>query len=137
MIIASSDKKRFVDLGSYSVWKSLYSTVRTYIDMDGSKYPSAMVFFESVSCQGNDGYKVGRQINHIRDELSQIPPEKSVYDLDNPGLKAPWEGKISPVITSCANLYTTADGKDLLYEIVSILVYAQIMNVSVSREDDL
>ncbi len=126
-----------VDIGSNSIWKSLCSTIKAYIDMDGSKYPSAMAFFESGSCTGNEGYKVGRQINQIRDELSQIPPEKSVYDLDNPGLKAPWEGKISPVITSCANLYTTADGKDFLYEIVSILVYAQIMNVSVSREDDL
>lgn len=46
----------------------------------------------------------------------------------------PWKGRLSNVITSCANLYTTADGKDLLYEVVSILCYAEVAAVSVRVE---
>lgn len=46
----------------------------------------------------------------------------------------PWKGKLSPVITACANLYTTADGKDLLLEVVCILSYAQIKKVSMLAE---
>ena len=34
------------------------------------------------------------------------------------------EGNISSNVTSCANLYTTADGKDLIQEAISLLKHA-------------
>ena len=77
---------------------------------------------------------IAEQINQLRDELSQFPPEKAIYDIDNPKLPAPWDGKLSPVVTSCANIFTTADGQDLLYEIVSILCYAKIAKTSIESE---
>lgn len=41
---------------------------------------------------------------------------------------------MSPVITSCANLYTTKDGRDLLFEIVSILCYGYYSNTDIHIE---
>lgn len=55
----------------------------------------------------------------MRDKLSNYSPEDLVYDIDDRSKHAPWEANISPVVTSCANFYTTADGKDLLFDIVS------------------
>ena len=76
--------------------------------------------------------ETARQFNLIRDELSKYAPEKAVYDLHDLKKMAPWAGNLNSVITSCANLYTTADGQDLLYEVVTILCYAGIKRVSVS-----
>ena len=67
----------------------------------------------------------------MRDKLSNYPPEELVYDINDRSKHAPWEGNISPVVTSCANFYTTADGKDLLFEIVSILTYGAYMKTAV------
>ncbi len=89
---------------------------------------------ETGRCKWEDGYNVARQINLVRDELSQFSPDKAVYDLDNPKEAAPWSGRLSPVITSCANMFTTADGKDLLYEIVKILSYAQVARSNVGKD---
>ncbi len=134
MRLFSKDGKRSVDLGRSDIWKAVYSTVVACLGKNRKKYLLAFEFFESGKCDGNRGYDVARQINLIRDDLSQYAPDKAVYDIDNPKMEAPWKGKLSPVITSCANLFTTSDGQDLLYEIVAILCYAQVAKTSVELE---
>jgi hypothetical protein len=131
MKIISGDKKRTVDVGGADIWKAVYSTIFSCVGKKRKKYPQVFSFFETGKCEGKDGYETARQFNLIRDELSQFSPEKAIYDIDNPKLAAPWKGRISPVITSCANFFTTADGRDLLYEVVSILTYAQVADTIV------
>lgn len=94
----------------------------------------AIDFLKLGTCDSSKGYDVARQINLIRDELSKYSPEKAVYDIDNPQKVAPWYGKLSPVVTSCANIFTTADGQDLLFELVSILCYAQVVRTDIISE---
>ena len=125
MRILSEDGRRVVDIGSWDIWHAVYSTASS---LGMTKITSAIKFMEKGKCLGIDGYETARQFNLMRDAFAAIPPEKVVYDIYDKKKKAPWDGKISPVITSCANLFTTADGKDLLYEVVSILAYGQITN---------
>ena len=94
--------------------------------------PLAIQFLEAGFCSSQKAMETARQFNLVRDMLSQYPPEKLVYDIKDPNGPAPWDNNISSVVTSCANFYTTADGEDLLYEIVSILCYAGITGESVS-----
>ena len=135
MIISSSDNERIVDIGSSDIWISLCSTVFVRLDKNIKKYPLAVEFLRIGTYEGKNAYEVARQINLIRDDLSQIPPDKAVYDMSNLKAEAPWKNNLSPVITSCANYFTTADGKDLLFELVSILCYAAVKDVSVSVND--
>ncbi len=130
MKIISEDKKRFVDVGSAGDWICLYSTVLVRIG-NNKKWSGAIRFLETGNCAASDGYVVARQLNLIRDELSKIEPGKVVYDFNDPKQTPPWGDNISPVVTSCGNFFTTADGKDLLYELVSILCYGQIKGVSI------
>ena len=134
MRLISKDGLRTVNIGGGDVWKAVYSTVVSCIGSKRKKYPLAFDFLETGKCAGDQGYNVARQINQLRDELSQFPPERAVYDIDNPGLPVPWKENLSPVVTSCANYFTTADGQDLLYEIVSILCYARIAKTSIEIE---
>lgn len=134
MIILCENGKRSVNIGGSDIWKAVYSTIVSCIGEKRNDFKLALDFLKSGKCNGEQGYEVARQINLIRDELSQFSPDKAVYDIDHPGLTAPWVGQLSPVITSCANLFTTADGEDLLYELVSILCYAKVAKTDVRVE---
>lgn len=134
MRLISSDGKKSVNIGKSDIWFSVYSTALDTFGHKSKKVELALAFMESGMCDGSDGYEVARQFNIIRDEFSKIPPEKAIYDINDKKKKAPWAGKLSPVITSCGNLYTTADGDDLFSEVVSILSYAEIRNVSIKVE---
>ncbi len=130
MIIISNDEVKVVDIGNTSIWRALYSTIFVCLGSKIKKYNYASSFLKNGKCDGKDGYATAREFNLIRDELSKYPPSKMVYNLENKNEQPPWGNKISPVITSCSNYFTTADGKDLLFEIVSILCYAQVKGVN-------
>lgn len=132
MTIISEDGNRIVDVGTSDILFSVISTINIRLKHAQKKIPLAIRFLESGACEGSDGLETARQFNLIRDQLAGLSPDKAVYDQRDPKKPAPWENNLSSVITSCANLYTTADGKDLLYEIVSILTYGGIVNVKIS-----
>ena len=131
MEIITADNNRYVDVGSAVIWKSLYSTVKVNLRKIEKTIRLAEEFLITGKCRWEDALETARQMNLIRDALSQFPPTEAVYDYEDLSISAPWENKISPVITSCGNMYTTADGKDLLVELVSLLVYASIKQTDV------
>ncbi len=131
MIIESTDGKRSINIGKYEIWNSVYSTILIRLKDYNNEFPLAIKFLKTAFCATSDAMVTAKQINVIRDRLSQVSPQNAVYDYRNLSLRAPWEGKLSPVITSCANLYTTAEGEDLLFELVSILCYADIAHADV------
>ena len=131
LTISTSDNEAFVNVGGGDTWISLMSTVDVRLKKCSKDISAAVNFLHSGECSAEDALKTAKQFNIIRDELSKLSPDKIVYDADDLKKKAPWAGHISPVVTSCANFYTTADGNDLLFEIVNILTYAGTNNVSV------
>ena len=134
MRIISSDYERSVDIGTSDIWHSLYSIVETRSKNFKKSIPLALSFLKTGNSGAENALECARQFNLIRDELSKYPPQMAVYDIDDVTKSAPWADNISPVVTSCGNLYLTADGKDLLYEIVSILTYAYYAEVSLLVE---
>lgn len=122
MQIVSDNGIRSVDPGFGTLW-AVYSTTQACLMQHRDKLPLVEQFMKTGVCKAQDALETARQFNLLRDAFAAIPPEKAVYDMSNPEIKAPWEGNLSPVVTSCANLFTTEDGKDLLFEIVSILTY--------------
>ena len=132
MIIVSSDENRIVEIGTSDIWMSLCATIEVRLDYFSDEIPLAIQFLRTEKCEAKDGNASARQFNLIRDELAKFKPDKVVYDINDIDRAAPWANNISDVITSCANFYTTSDGKDLLFEIVSILCYAGIVGVDVA-----
>lgn len=135
MIIMSSNGKRIVDVGRYDIWFSLYSTVDLKMGLFKRKVPLALSFLATGCCKADSAQETARQMNLIRDELSRLSPDKAVYDKNDPKKEAPWKDHISPIVTSCSNLFTTADGHDLLCELVSILTYASILQTDLTADD--
>ncbi len=131
MELFTEDERRNVNIGNSEIWHSVYSTLMVRTGEFIRKVPYAVEFFKSAGCSPEHCLETARQINLVRDKLSNFPPEEVVYDMNDRGKRAPWEGNISPVVTSCANFYTTADGKDLLFEVVSILTYGAYAKTAV------
>lgn len=121
-MIISKDGIRTIAPRIGTLW-AVYSTMELVLNRTLLKIPMAEAFLKTGVCEANDALETARQFNLLRDAFAAIPPEKAVYDMTNPKAKAPWDGNLSPVVTSCANLFTTEDGKDLLFEIVSILTH--------------
>ena len=131
MIIISEDKKRTINVGN-GVLFSVYSTLEIKAKRFKKNVPLVEQFLKLGTCEPEQALETARQFNMMRDEFAKYEPSEAIYDMANPKQKAPWSGKISPVITSCANLYSTDDGQDLLFEIVSILTYASFAGVKVT-----
>ena len=131
MIIVSSDNEKSVAVGNAEIWYSIFSTIKIRISFMEKEIQLALDFLKTGMCNKVNAYETARQFNLIRDAFSQIAPEDAVYDKDDFDKQAPWVGNLSGIVTSCGNLYTTSDGKDLLYEIVCILTYAHYQAVDV------
>ncbi len=134
MHIITKDSKRIINVGTNDIMFSVYSTVMIKLKDNCSEISDAISFLQTGECRSINALECARQINLIRDKLSQINPNDAVYDMNNISKEAPWKGKLSPVITSCGNMFTTSDGKDLLYEMVCILTYSYYQNVDVLIE---
>lgn len=135
MLLQSADGNRTLDTGNGELAHSIYSTAFVRTQYLLPQVTLAIQFLQLSSCPADAALETARQLNLIRDAFAQIPPEEAVFDWQDISRQAPWSGNLSPVITSCANLYTTADGQDLLFEMVSILVYASVAGVDVLKID--
>ena len=132
MKIYTSDYKRSVDVGTGSVWNSVYSTAATYLsDSDKVFLQYGLDFLKSGKCAADDTQITARQMELIQRRFAKIAPMDAVWDMSNPSQRGPWHRGISSNVTSCANLYTTANGKDLFLEIISLLKYAAAADTDV------
>lgn len=131
MIITSEDRHIYAEIGNYEIINCFYSTIIINLKNDLDGIGLAINFLENGHCKAQDCIETAREFNLIRDRLSLIPVDMLVYDMNTPSKKAPWHGNISPIVTSCGNFFTTADGKDMIFEINKVLCYASIKRISV------
>ena len=131
MTILSEDGAVFVDVGDYDILNCLYSTVIVKLDDIKDDIALAISFLKNGTCTSKCCIETARELNIVRDRLSNIPVSELIYDYKNLKKKAPWINKINPIVTSCGNLFTTADGKDLIFELNTLLCYCNIKKISV------
>lgn len=129
MTIYTSDLNKSVDVGTGSFWFCMYSTamVKLTAEVRGN-LPLALAFLDSGECSAKNAKMTAVQMGMLRNYFAAIPPEDAVYDMHNPRRKVPWKQNISPNITSCANLFKTANGLDLFTEVIGLLNWAAANN---------
>lgn len=125
MDIGTSNAARIVNVGSAANLYSLYSTAKMLMGRRAKCVAIALSFLETGSCKAKSCGKAAAQLARIRDELERHSPSDAVWDIQSPEARAPWTGNLSPSVTSCADLYTTADGELMLPELLSLLRYAE------------
>lgn len=135
MRLFTSDYSKTVDVGTGSIWNSIYSTAITLLSENiKRRVPLAIEFLKTGFCNACIAGETRTQLMAIHNAFLAFAPDAAVYDWRNPAMPAPWRGYIASSVTSCANLYTTADGKDLFKEVLNLLEYAERKSLDVSAE---
>ena len=133
MTLFTSDGEMNVDVGSGAIWYSIYSTAMCILpDKTKERISHALTFLKTGECPLEQISITKKELETVINEFSHIKPEDAVYDMHKPEVAPPWKGNIAERVTSCANMYTTADGKDLFSEVMELLTYAEKNNLSIS-----
>ncbi len=132
MRLYSADERKSVNVGMGSIWYSVYSTASiAFAKEDTSQISLALDFLRTGECPAEKIEQMKQQLEVVYTAFSFLEPDRAIYDLHKPNIAPPWAGNIAPTVTSCANLYTTAEGKDLFTEVFMLLSYAADKGVSV------
>lgn len=131
MTIISDDGNFIVSVGSSTIWWALYSTIRKWVDGYPERYQGVDKLFQNLGCTSQAALENAAELDEIRRELSKIKPDMAIYDINHPEVLPPWKNNISPDILSCADLFTTEDGKNLLSELIRLLRYSNTAGTTI------
>jgi 2,3-bisphosphoglycerate-dependent phosphoglycerate mutase len=93
---------------------SFFSTVAYQLEVEGwgSRFPALVRELHAGRLPTGRTPEARRELETIRRELGELPPEARVYDYDDPNRETPWP--VPPGASSLAECFLTATGKDLL-----------------------
>ena len=131
MTIISADESKMVNTGTSDTLRALYSTAFTLLKEKGNQIKLGLEFLKTGNCTVEQTGETLKQLKTIKKELSSFKPDEAVYDYRNPKKEAPWKDNISNDVTSCADLFTTDDGKDLLLELIDMLAYTSSKGIAI------
>ena len=132
MDIMSSDGKIIIDVGTYKNWNALYSTAWTLLKKDRKQYKATFSFLKSGECEADKIGTVLNEISAIKNELKKIDASKAVYNYKKVSEKGPWENNEDNKLKSCADLFVTSEGDNLLNELLALLVYCRDNKLSIA-----
>lgn len=103
-------------IGTGAFLHAFFSTIAYRLEDNnwGSKFPNLMIGLYNGVLQPNECAWVLDELRIIKEQLSQLPPNKVVWDIDNLDLQPPWKDNIANTITNLSNYFITNDGKQLL-----------------------
>lgn len=114
-------------LGDGDFVTSFFSTVAGNLEPDGwgSRFPVAMGPLYEGEVPAAQVPALRRELATIRSELAKLPPDRVIWDLDEPAARPPWGDDIAADITDLGNYFVTMDGKDMFDVIDGALDYAE------------
>ena len=115
------------EVGAGNFFHAFFSTICFHLE--DSKWGSVFPVLMNSLYQGNVPADLVSQalveLSKINGSLSQLGPDKVVWDINNLKLAPPWGDNISPSITNLSNYWVTSDGKELLSVLKSALEQAK------------
>lgn len=103
----------YYELGHGDFVHSFFSTISHHLEKDGwgTKYPLLMDELYHNELNWNDVLTVKANLREIEEELSKLPADSVVWDIEDLSLTPPWGDQISPKVTNLANYFATSSGK--------------------------
>ena len=101
----------YFEIGHGEMLHSFFSTIcyRLESNVWGSRFPILMRKLYSDKVEPNDLSLLKLEVKKIQNELSKLNPNKSILNIENISLKAPWENNFSKKIKNLDNYFTTSD----------------------------
>ncbi|NPC91939.1 hypothetical protein HOO54_06865 [Bacillus sp. WMMC1349] len=111
----------FYEAGHGDFVHSFFSTISYYLEKDGwgTKYPLLMNDLYYDQLRWSDVPVARENLKKIEKELSKLPPEKVIWDIQDLSKSPSWENNINTKVTDVSNYFATSDGKtffEVLYK---------------------
>ena len=114
-------------LGDGDFVTAFFCTIAGNLEPDGwgSRFPVAMGALHDGDVPVGQVRELRHELDSIRAELRQLPPDRLIWDLDDRDARPPWGDDIASDITDLGNYFVTMDGKDMFEVIDDSLEYAE------------
>ncbi|SKA41197.1 Immunity protein 70 [Chitinophaga eiseniae] len=103
-------------IGTGDFLHSFFSTIAYRLEGSewGSRFPVLMneLFIDGIAPAQGDA--VLRELAVIKKELSALPPDQVIWDIDDLSKQPPWGTGIASTINNLADYFVTSDGKKLI-----------------------
>jgi hypothetical protein len=116
-------------VGSGALLGAFFDTVASRLEdtRRGSKYPLTAKLYQGKLQPADTGAAIA-ELTDIAKELTSLPPDKLVWDMDDASKKPPWGSYISADIGNLADYFVTNEGEDLIKTLITALTQAQTRN---------
>jgi len=106
----------FYIIGTGSFMHSFFSTIAYRLEDNkwGTKFPNLMNGLYNAEIEPDESIWVLEELKIIKQELSNLTPDKVIWDIDDLTKLPPWGDNIAETITDLSNYFVTSDGKQLL-----------------------
>lgn len=103
-------------IGTGDFFHSFFSTISFNLEGGqwGSRFPVFMKDFYDGELKSNKITEALSELYNIAEELSNLTPDKVIWDIDDISKQPPWGTVISPDITDLSNYFVTSDGENLI-----------------------
>ena len=116
MAVGFTVKYYWFHIGNGDFLHSFFSTIAYNLEDKkwGSKYPIIMNQLYSGELKYEQIHKALGELEDIRLRLSDLSPDRVIWDIDDLSKPMPWGDNISSDITDLSNYFVTSDGDDLI-----------------------
>ncbi|MBF2456559.1 immunity 70 family protein [Listeria welshimeri] len=119
-------------VGNSDFLHSFFSTICVNLEDSkwGSKYPVFMKKLYSGRLNTEDLAEAKKELNDIKEALSNLSPDKIVWDAEDLQKNPPWGIDISSDIKNLSEYFITSDGKNLISILNEALDESLLENVN-------
>lgn len=116
MALGFTVKYYWFHIGNGDFLHSFFSTIAYNLEDKkwGSKYPIIMNQLYSGELKYEQIHKALGELEDIRLRLSELSPDRVIWDIDDLSAQPPWGRNISDEIKDLSNYFVTSDGEDLI-----------------------
>ena len=111
------------EVGTPAFLHAFFSTISGNLEPQGwgSRFPALLSKLYSGRLDASDATKARAELRIITDELTRLPPDRVIWDVEDRSARPLWGDNIAPDITSLANYFVTSTGRDLIQLLDEVL----------------
>lgn len=103
------------EIGSSDFLHAFFSTVSANLEPSwGRRFPKLFGKLYAGELSHSDANAALKELEVIRRELANFPPQRVVWDIEDRTKSPPWGNQISAEITDLSNYFVTSTGRDLI-----------------------
>lgn len=132
MTIMTEDGKYSVGVGGTLMFSTLYLTAKKKIIFSKFRVAEALKFLKTGTCKKANVEKTLKQLELIKEELARLDFGEVIFESELEQAYVLWKNNVSVQVKTCADFFTTDEGKNLVDELIALLQYAKKNDLAIT-----